>query len=461
MSRSVTMTGELVRALVAARYEDIPEAARQIARQVCLDGIAVTIAGLREPLGLGGVALTYTQQLGGTPESTVIGGGFKTSAYNAAYVNGTLCHALDFDNTWWPLNHPTSPTLPAILALAERDGLSGTEVITAIVLAFEVQGRMRVASARVEPGTTFHKPGVSGMMGATTGAGKLLGLDERAFCRAFGIAGSRAGSMSANTGTMTKASHSGHAARMGIESASLAALGWTAHEDIFELGGFFELFYGPGYYDLDLFLKDFGNPYRMIDPGVGFKKYPCNYFTHRPIDAAIELQEKYDLMLKDIAEVEIDFPRVEYVSRPAPKTGLDGKFSVQYTTAAALLDRTITIDTFSDQRRFAPDIEALLPRVRVNIRDDIPKEFQSTWAIVRVRTIAGRTSEVRCDRPRGMWGVPLTREERLAKFRDCVEPALPPADVDRLIELIERLDELPGVEPIMTVAGRAQGLRGE
>jgi aconitate decarboxylase len=173
------------------------------------------------------------------------------------------------------------------------------------------------------------------------------------------------------------------------------------------------------------------------------------------------LQEKYDLTLKDIAEVEIDFPKVEYVSRPSPKTGLDGKFSVQYTTAAALLDRTITVDTFSDQRRFAPDIETLLPRVRINIRDDIPKEFQSTWAAVRVRTTEGRTLKVRCDRPRGMPGVPLTREERLAKFRYCVEPALPPADVDRLIELIERLDELPGVEPIMTIAGRAQGLRGE
>ena len=135
----------------------------------------------------------------------------------------------------------------------------------------EVQGRMRVASAAIDAGTGFHKPGVSGLMGAVTASSILLQLSKPDFLNAIGIGGSRAGSISTNTGTMTKSSHSGHAARMGIECATLAKLGWTANRDMFGKGGFFELFYGKENIDLELFLKDFANPFRMINPGVGFK----------------------------------------------------------------------------------------------------------------------------------------------------------------------------------------------
>ncbi len=452
----MSVTGDLVDILIDTRFGDIPEEALDIARQVTLDGLGVMIAAAREPLGLGRKVIAYTRQLGGREEASVIAAGFKTSALNAAYANGTLGHALDFDNTFPPLNHPTSPTLPAILAISEREGLSGQDALVAIVLAFEVQGRMRLASSRVAAGTLFHKPGVSGLMGAAAAAGKLLGLAPDEYRMAFGIAGSRAGSMAANVGTMTKSSHSGHAARMGVEVAMLAALGWTANDDIFGAGGFFDLFYGRENCDHELFLKDFARPYRMVDPGVGFKKHPCNYFTHRPIDAAIALATAHDLEPDDIEDVVVDFPPFEYVDRPRPESGLDGKFSIQYTTALALLDRRIRVESFSDERRFAPDVEALLPRVRLNKLVSIPMDFDHTYAIVRVRMRDGRRLEERCDKPRGLWGVPLTRDERLAKFYDCTEPALGKPDIERLVELIEGMDRLSTVAPIMDIAVRAK-----
>jgi len=454
----MTITGDLADILVKTRFEDIPGEAVEVARQVCLDGVGVMIAGAREPLGLGRLVIDYTREIGGAQDAHVIAGGFKTSVLSAAYANGTLGHALDFDNTWPPLNHPTSPTLPAILALSERDGLSGRDMLLAIVLAFEVQGRMRLASHRIRAGTHFHKPGVSGLMGAVTAAGKLLGLDAGQFRMAFGIGGSRAGSMSANTGTMTKSSHSGHAARMGVEAAMLARMGWTAHDDIFGAGNFFSLFYKSENCDLDLFLKDFGNPYRMVEPGVGFKKHPCNYFTHRPIDAALALVAAHDLKAEDIDRVAVDFPQFPYVSRPVPKSGLDGKFSVEYTLSLAFLDRGIRVESFSDNRRFAPDVEAMLPRIEMNFRAEIPNDFEETYAVVRVTTKDGRQLEERCDKPRGLWGVPLTRDERLEKFRGCAGPVLPPGDVDRLIELIEGIDALPSAAPIMEIATRAESL---
>ncbi len=152
--------------------------------------------------------------------------------------------------------------------------------------------------------------------------------------------------------------------------------------------------------------------------------------------------------------------RRHYVDRPMPKSGLDGKFSVQYATAVALLDGEVTIDTFSDARRFAPDLEAILPRVRLDVRGDIPKSFDETWAVVHVHLTDGRTLSERCDKPRGLWGVPLTREERLTKFRNCVAPSLAEADADEIVRLVEGLSDLDNVRPLMNVVGRAQNSGG-
>lgn len=450
----MNVTEQLVARLIGTDYASLPVDAVDMAKQVCLDGIAVMIAGAREPLGVGRITLDYVRELGGTPEASVVAGGFRTSALNAAYANGTLCHALDFDNTSIPVNHPTSAALPAILAIAERKRASGQEVLAAIVLAFEVQGRMRLATRAIGANSIFHKPGVSGLMGAATGAGKLLGLDAKSFCHAFGIAGSRAGSITVNTGTMTKASHAGHGARMGVEAALLAARGWTAHADVFGSGKFFETFYCEKPHEPELFLKNFGAPCYMIDPGVGFKKYPSNYFTHRAIDAALELRARHDLKPERIERVAIDFPNFPHVAR-APKTGLDGKFSVQYCTALALLDGRVSVESFSDARRFAADMEAMLGRTHVNLRDDIPNDIERTYSVVRVRMTDGVDLESRCDVPRGFPGVPLSRAERVAKFYDCVGEALTPSAAAELLGAIESLDERVDIASLMGIASAA------
>src|ERR1700704_3598549 len=169
-----TLTERLVEHVLAVRYATLPPEAVEMARQVTLDGIAVILAGSTEPLGVGRISTAYVREMGGAPQATVIAGGFKTSMTNAAYANGTMAHALDFDNTWYPLNHPTSPTLPAILAIAEHERLPGRKVVEAIVAAFEVQGRVRLAATGMETGSGFHKPGMTGTLGAVAGAGRAL-----------------------------------------------------------------------------------------------------------------------------------------------------------------------------------------------------------------------------------------------------------------------------------------------
>lgn len=446
-----TLTGRFVDQVLAVEYDALPPEAVDVAKQVTLDGIAVMLAGATEPLGVGRISTEYVRQMGGAPQATVIAGGFKTSMPNAAYANGTMAHALDFDNTWYPLNHPTSPTLPAILAIAEHHRLPGPRIIEAIVTAFEVQGRVRLAATGLETGSGFHKPGTTGIFGATAAAARLLGLNKDQTLMAFGIAGSRAGSLSINTGTMTKSSHSGHAARMGIECGVLAGMGWTASADVFGSKGFFDTFLA-GNAAPQLLIEGFGEPFRMVSPGVGFKKHPSNYFTHRPIDAALALRAESGVKPEGIDSVEVVFPRFEYVDRPQPDTGLDGKFSVQYTVAVALLDGEITIDSFTNERRFAPDVAALLPRVALTFDDAIPRDFDQMHTVVTVRMKDGRQLSRKVDKLSGWIGLPLSRDERLRKFHSCARRVLAKNAADRIVELVEDLERLPDVVEIMDLA---------
>lgn len=445
-----TLTGRLVDCMAAIDFRRLPDAAVDMAKQVFLDGLGVIMAGYDEPLGLGRKIVDYTRMIGGAEQATVIGGGFLSSMPNAAFANGTMAHALDFDNTWYPLNHPTSPTLPVVLALGEHYALSGEVLITALVTAFEVQGRLRLAATGLATGKGFHKPGTTGTFGATAAAIKALALDSQQAAMALGIAGSRAGSLSLNTGSMTKSSHSGHAARMGLECALLAREGFTAHADVFGPEGFFDTFLN-GNAEPERLVEGFARPLRMVDPGVGFKKYPSNYFTHRGIDAALTLRARHAIDPALVERVHVRFPRVGYVDRPQPATGLDGKFSVQYTVAAALLDGAVTIDSFDNERRFRADMERLLPRVELCMDDAIPADFDAMHVVVTVCMKDAAVYSEKVERLSGWCGIPLTRAQRMQKFLGCSRRLLLPDTAHAMAEQVERLETLPDIRGIMAL----------
>lgn len=447
----MTITEQLVAQVREFRFEDLSPEALAMARHVFVDGVAVILAGATEPLGLGRIITDYARDMAGAPQASVIAGGFKTSMTEAAFANGTMAHALDFDNCWYPLNHPTSPTLPVILAIAEHHGSSGRDCVTALAVAFEVQARMRLASTGLHTGRGFHKPGTTGLMGAVAAAVNMLDLDEEQSLMAFGISGSRLGSLSLNTGTMTKATHSGNAARMGLESALLAARGLTGARDVFGPGGYFDTLLGTEQAP-ELLVKDFAKPLWMVSPGVGFKKYPSNFFTQRPIDAALAIRSRAGFEIDDVASVTIRFPELHYVDRPNPASGLDGKFSLQYTTAVALIDGKVTIDSFTDQRRFSSDIETLLPRMTIEFDPSISKEFLDVHTEVAVRLTDGTELSERIGALTGMPGVPLTEEQRTTKYFDCATRVLDEERAGQLADLLSRVDELSDLRGVMDLA---------
>ena len=433
----MSVTEQLAQHIASANFDAMPAEAVEAAKVVILDGLAVTLAGSRETAAQ--IVAEYAREMGGNPQCFAFGHGFRTSPPMAAFVNGVAGHVLDYEVMWHPATHATSPTLPGIMALAESLGATGQDILTALITGFEVQGRIRVASADLSL-EGFHPPGLVGVMGSAAAGSVMLGLDTQQTRMALGIAASRAGTVSANTGTMTKSTHCGNAGRMGLEAALLAAKGFTANANIFEHEtGYAAVLFGAGF-DLEAVTRDFGNPYRLVDPGVAIKKHPSQYGTHRGIDAALDLQQRFSVEPERIAAVRIETPVMRYVGRPYPETGLDGKFSFQYTVAASLLDRSIGIETFTDEAVHRPEVKALLDKTTVDMRPDIPSNFEEMWVAVRVETADGQTYVSRCNRPRGIWGNPLTREERLGKVRSCAGRVLPDAQISLMIETVEDME---------------------
>ena len=440
----------MAKLIAGTDYASIPAEAVETAKIVILDGIGVMLAGSREEPAR--IVAEYVREMGGNPVCSVFGQGFSTSPVMAVFANGVAGHVLDYEVMWYPPTHPTSPTLPPVLALAEMYNSSGQDVLAALIVGFEVQGRIRVASADLDI-TRFHPPGIVGTMGSAATSSRLLGLDFSRTRMALAIAASRCGSLSANIGTMTKSTHCGNAARMGLESALLAAKGLTGNSEILEHPtGYAAVLFGEGF-DLDAVTRDFGKPYRLVDPGIAIKKHPCQYGTHRAVDAALELRQRYDVRPETIAEVNIRTLVMPYVDRPYPVSGLDGKFSFQYTVAVALLDGALGIESFTDERRFSPDVEEMLPKIRLHMDPAIPADFETMWTTVEARLTDGRCYTVRCDRPRGIWGNPLSREERLSKFRTCASVVLSKSAVERCIEIVEDLEAAEDLRELVDLMG--------
>ena len=184
------------------------------------------VAGSRQPLA--GIVSGYVRELGGAPHCTVAGCGFKTNAPSAAFANGIFGHCLDFEIQGVPPTHGTSSCLPAALALGEQASTDGKTVIASYVLGWEIQGRVRAATAAAS-NPAYHPPGLVGPLSGAASAAKMLGLDAQRTHMALGIAASRTGGLTANTGTMVKSTHPGNAARMGVESALLAQAGFREH----------------------------------------------------------------------------------------------------------------------------------------------------------------------------------------------------------------------------------------
>ena len=441
----MTATRTLAQFIADTDFADLPPPVVAAAKIAILDGVANVVAGSVQELA--DIIGRYVQDAGGSPQSSVVGWGYQTNPPAAAFANGVFGHCLDYEIQGFPPTHGTSSCLPAALALAEQHHVPGRRVIAAYALGWEIQGRLRAASApATRPG--YHPPGLVGPLGGAAASAKTLGLDTEQTLMALGIAASRTGGLTANTGTMVKSTHPGNAARMGAEAGILAAMGYTASDAALESPvGYAAALFG-GELDWDIATGGLGASWRLVDPGFDIKRFPAQVYMQNVIEAALNLREQHGLDPDNIRQVTIH-RRGRGHSGPVPRSGLDGKFSVEYCAAAALLDGHVGIDTFTDARRFAPDMEAMLGRIRVE-----PEGPESGATLATAVLKDGTTVSAECAAFRGSAANPMSRDERLAKVRDCFHRALSESDTASVIEMLENLEHLDDTAQLMTVLGQ-------
>src|SRR5215207_552623 len=449
MSKTRDFAGVLCR--LAQREHGV--SARAAATSLVLDGIAVAALGSSQP-GPRMLAALAAEN-GGAPVATLIGHPRRVSGPDAARANGAALHVLDYEPMWNPANHSLSTTLPALLALAEmlgrghpsaaghsRAAASGASILNALAIGIETQARLRLASGQFEPGgLLFHPPGIVGPLGGAVACGLLLGFDADGLTQAIGIAASRAGTILANVGSMTKALHCGEAAASGLEAALLAARGFTADEDALSgPRGYARAFLGPAYDERHL-VED-RERLHIEDPGPAFKLYPSQYGTHFVITAALNARRNLPAGAA-IERVRIVSPRMPYVDRASPPSGLAGKFSFQYVAAVALLDGEVTVRSFEDQRRFRVDVIDLLPKVSIDNDSAREGRFDRMSVDVVVELADGRTVSAHCDGPPGIWGKAVDPPRLAAKARDCLARAFGEARADHIMAEAGRFGDLP------------------
>lgn len=459
----------------AARCRDgIPPAVAEDATARITDALGNCLAALGPYVGdetAGGpheAALTVARRAGGNPESTAIGSGIRLPADRAALVNGTLAHALDFDDTHLPsVLHPTAAVLPAALAAAEASGADGPLTVAALAAGGEICVRLGMASydPRLRNSVFFekglHATSVCGTVGAAVAAGLALGLSSAQLADAIGIACSMgAGVIEANrTGGTVKRIHCGWAAHCGVSAAQLAAGGVTGPPTVLEgRFGFLTAFLGDRWDAGPLLtgLDAMDDAARWEYPRTVYKPYPSNHFTHPGIDCALALRAD-GLDPADVVAVELGVaaaprrtigePREQKIR---PSSPYHAKFSGPYTVASALLAdpdrgpgvqlRDFTPEAFTDPRRLA-----LAARVEVVSDARCDAEFPHAFgAVLRVRTRGGARLEHRVTSSRGGPGSPLTAAELAGKFRTGAEPSL---GAERSGRLAAMAAALPGAGP--------------
>ena len=455
----MNITKRIAEYVTATDIEDFPPDAIEAAKGAIMDCLACTLAGSRESLS--DILCRYVAAEGSALIASVVGRGFRTSAANAALLNGAMAHALDYDDiTQITKTHPTAVLLPASFAVAEEFGASGKDMLLGYMSGFEVACAVGESlSEAYYDDLGWHPTGPLGAVGSAAAASRIMALDPEQTAMAVSLAASQASGLRQNFGTMTKPFHAGDAARAGVVSAKLVREGFTASEDALEgRFGFIRAFSGGQGFDSERVAQNLGNKCYLVESGIEIKKYPCCGSAHLALDAIFDLlsQAAIDPEAVDRIDVMVDFDPPRSLIHPRPVSSLEGKFSMQYCLAAALLDRRVGLLSFTDEQVLRPEAQALIPRI--DMRRIPGNEGKPSWTegYHRVDVQMKNGSVLRQQAHRANSGAlrGVTMEDIREKFRDCASQLLSEATT---AEVLSRLEMLEEGEP---VSGLADLLRG-
>jgi 2-methylcitrate dehydratase PrpD len=438
------LTVELARRSRAVGYGGMPDHIRALVRQCVLDTLGVAIAGAEEELVR--ILAAELADQGGAAVAGAPGLALRLPARSAALLHGTVAHALDYDDVNMAMpGHPSVAILPAVMALAEERGASGEAVMAAFAAGYETACRLgRALAPGHYDGLGFHATGTIGTFGAAAGCAHLLGLDEARTVHALGIAATEAAGLKSLFGTMCKPLHAGRAAEAGLLAARLAARGFTARPDAIECRQGFAATHSP----------DFKPEAALAEPEGGwhlrsnlFKYHAACYLTHAGIEAARRLRAAHGLKPDDIAAItlRVDQATDRVCNIPAPRTGLEAKFSLRLTTAMALAGtETGALGSYSAGTAADPALVAL--------RDRVVIDFQSGWPHTRAELdlrLRDQTT-LHAEHDSGIPAPDVAEQGRrlVDKFLALTVPVLGEARAHALKDAIGRLDALTDLADI-------------
>ncbi|MEM3697599.1 MAG: MmgE/PrpD family protein [Candidatus Bathyarchaeia archaeon] len=437
------ITNHLANFVEKTAFRDLPKGVIEHAKLCVLDWLGAALAGCQETPAR--IVVSIIEKMGGKAESSIIGAPLRTSCVNAALANGIIGHIVEMDDIHQEaIIHPAAPVLPAALAIAERNDMNGKDLITAVVLGYEIE--IRIGRA-INPShyQFWHTTGTCGTFGAVAAAGKLLGLDQKGIIHAFGIAGTTAAGLVEVFGTMSKPLNAGRAAMDGVLAAMLAREGFTSSTKILDSEmGYLQA--TAREFNVQKIAENLGNSFEIVNNI--FKYHASCGHTHGAVDAVLEIAKTYDVKAEDVSEVLVGtYPIAANTvgKNYEPKTSSEAKFSLPYCIAAALIYRKVGLGEFSDEKLSDPEIKTLSKRVKVFV-DEKFINARLGCAEVKIRTKSGKEYSYCVSAPKGYPENPLTKPELEMKFKTLASSALPENRITEILEIVNGLEEIDNVK---------------
>ena len=440
------LTQQLARFVAQPGFDAASSEAFAIAKTGIADTTATLFAGCCEPVV--GLLLKHYAGLAGVSGAGAAPVPFaklSLPSAQAACVNGTAAHALDYDDVALS-GHPSTVITPAILAEGHVLGASGAEVLRAYVVGYEVWAELFSRESGQYHLKGWHPTGVFGTIAAAAAVAHLHKLPAELCARALSLSASMASGLVSNFGTMTKPLHAGRAAAAGIEAVQLAKLGLTAAPDVFEhRAGFLHAISLEGKVDLQTPATHLGKRLRILDSGLSIKRYPMCYSAHRSIDAVLDIVTRENLQADQVRKVSESIGRAQssMLRNHRPETGLEAKFSLEFAVAAALTERRVGLAELTDGFVARPKVREQFEQVAITTADtQCPLDPAFAYADqVVIETNDGRwfdSGEVRF--ARGHAKLPLSLAQLREKFVDCIAIGSSTSGIDQAagVALYER-----------------------
>jgi 2-methylcitrate dehydratase PrpD len=439
---TTAVTQTLADFVVKSKPGSIPKEVYAEAARSFLNWVGCAVGGATHPAI--DIAWAAAKPFAGKAQATILGRGFKTDVLHAALINGISSHVFDFDDTHLKtIIHPAGPVASGLLAMAEVMPMTGKQFLHAFILGVEVECRIGNSVYPEHYDRGWHITGTAGVFGAAAAAGKILGLNSQQMTYALGIAATQSAGLREMFGTMCKPFHPGRAAQNGTYAAYLAKEGFTSSIHGIEAPrGFAHV--ASTKFDPREIVDNLGKSWEIALNT--YKPFACGIVIHPSLDACVQLRNALKLKPKDVKSIELKVhPLVlELTGKTAPKTGLEGKFSVYHSCAAAIVHGRCGEHEYSDACVNDPVIVGLRQKVKATVKPGIHEDQVEAT----LTTTDGKVHHLVIEHAIGSLGRPLTDAELDAKVADLCDPIIGAARTKALIAAargVMKADDLSAV----------------